>query len=290
MLAPAKINLALHVTGQRPDGYHLLDSIVVFAEHGDIVRVTDAEQDRVTFAGSFGASLDPCKNSLIDARDALRTLACRREVSCPPVHLHLEKHLPVASGVGGGSADAAATLRALNQHWQLGVSDEDLADIALPLGADIPVCLSGNASRMTGIGEGVEKIRTPPFNLLLVNPGIEVSTPSVFRALTEKSNPALSGLPENIDQSRWIGWLAEQRNDLQQAAISVQPVIGSVLEEISQSQGCELVRMSGSGATCFGLYESEKAVHTARSRLELAHPDWWIIGTRTKKIGDSNAD
>lgn len=260
--APAKINLCLHVTGQRADGYHLLDSLVVFAGVGDRVTVAPGEGFRLTGpqAGALAAEAD---NLCLRAARAMGA----------KVAITLEKVLPVASGIGGGSADAAAVLRAAAR---LGHPLPDAAAV-LALGADVPVCLAGRPVRMRGVGEVLDPVRLPPVWSVLANPGVAVSTPAIFRALERRDNPPLPAiLPHWPDAAALAGFLAGQRNDLQPAAEALAPEITGVIRALQATPGCLLARMSGSGATCFGLYPDEGAARAAAAALCAAHPAWWV--------------
>ncbi len=275
--APAKINLALHVTGQRNDGYHLLDMLVTFARHGDVVTVTQSAEDSFTISGRFGAGLSADQDNLvIAARDGLADLMTQAGRTATPVHIHLEKNLPVASGIGGGSADAAATLRALMRLWDFVPRQADLDKLALSLGADVPMCLTGRPAFVRGIGEDIEAVDLPKFNIILINPQRPVSTPAVFRALETKTNPPL---PERL-ASDWLSYFANARNDLQAPAIQLEPLIDAALQALEAS-GATLARMSGSGATCFGIYPNEKSADAAFALLEGDHPDWYLLRTET---------
>jgi 4-diphosphocytidyl-2-C-methyl-D-erythritol kinase len=259
--APAKINLTLHVTGQRADGYHLLDSLVVFAGVGDTVAVAPGQGFAVT--GPQAALLPPSDDNL-----------CLRAARAMGggVAVTLDKVLPVASGIGGGSADAAATLRAMAR---LGRPLPDAAAV-VALGADVPVCLAGRAVRMTGVGEGLAPVSVPPAWLVLVNPGVGVSTPAVFRELARRDNPAMpSRLPDLPDAQALAAFVAAQRNDLEAPAIALAPVIAQVKQAIAAQPGCLLARMSGSGATCFGLFAGEAPARNAAMAIARAQPDWW---------------
>ena len=259
--APAKINLTLHVTGQRADGYHLLDSYVVFADVGDRVRVTRATEMSLRVTGPRAAGVPE------DARNLCWRAA---EAFGETVSIELEKHLPAAAGIGGGSSDAAAVLRAMEVLF-----GRPFAGDALALGADVPVCLLGHAARMSGIGETLLPLSQPPMPAVLVNPGVEVSTPAVFRALARKDNPAMEDWPLDGRRDSVLDWLRAQRNDLQASALELQPVIGEVLAALD-AEGAELARMSGSGATCFGLFETRDQARAAAERLARAHPSWWV--------------
>jgi 4-diphosphocytidyl-2-C-methyl-D-erythritol kinase len=268
--APAKINLTLHVTGQRADGYHLLDSLVVFADVGDHLSYHTAHALSMDITGPFA------KGVPADQRNLVWRAA---ELAGWTGHITLEKHLPHGAGIGGGSADAAALLR--------GLAGDDVTrgiglEAALSLGADVPVCLHAGAQRMQGIGEVLTRcLKVPALQLVLVNPGLHLPTPSVFAALTTRDNAPMSDLPATANRAAFVSWLAEQRNDLQGAAINVQPQIAQVLEALSDA---ELARMSGSGATCFGIYRDEKTAKTAAERIETARPDWWVRPAQTAGI------
>ncbi len=267
--APAKINLALHVTGRRADGYHLLDSLVVFAGVGD--RVSAAAGDGVTLAIT-----GPQAGHLAVAPDNSVLRAVAIFGGARSVAITLDKVLPVASGIGGGSADAAATLRALAAFWGVGLPG---ADAVLALGADVPVCLAGRPARMTGIGEAVAVLAhdLPPAWLVLVNPGVGVATPAVFKALTMRDHPALPAvLPRWHDVRGMAAFLGDQRNDLEGPAITIAPVIADVKAALAAQAGCLMARMSGSGATCFGLFGDAAAAALAASVIAKAQPGWWV--------------
>lgn len=268
--APAKINLALHVTGRRADGYHLLDSLVVFAGVGDLVEAEPADDLSLSIGGPFGADLGAGPDNLVLRAAAL--LARNGDGAA----LRLTKRLPVASGIGGGSADAAATLRLLGRMWNAPpVSPE----AALALGADVPVCLEGRPLRMSGIGERLAPFAPPRFRMLLVNPGVELSTGAVFSRLARRDNPPLPQDPPLPDAETLFAFLAAQRNDLQTPAEVAAPVIAEALAALAAQSGCGLARMSGSGATCFGLFAREAPMRAAALALRRARPGWWIAET-----------
>lgn len=272
--APAKVNLVLHVTGRRADGYHLLDSFVVFPDVGDRVAADPAPGLSLTLDGPFGISLGAGRDNLVlKAAELLR--AGRQDGAA----LHLTKTLPVASGIGGGSADAAAALRVLAKLWSCPLpGSEGLA----ALGADVPVCVAGAPARMAGIGDRLSPLPPfPGFAMILVNPGIGVPTPAVFGALASRENAPLAELPPRFASGAELAaWLAAQRNDLEPPARALCPPIDRVLQEISATTGCMLARMSGSGATCFGLYPDWPAATAAADRLRLVAPDWWTAAAR----------
>lgn len=267
-LAPAKVNLALHVLGMRADGYHLLDSIVVFVGVGDEIRVKPSADLTLSVIGPQAASLGAGPDNIV--LRAARLFGATRGAA-----ITLDKHLPVASGIGGGSADAAATLHALSRLW--GVPMPQIAAL-LTLGADLPACVNGRPLRMRGVGENLAPIPSlPETHLVLVNPGIAHATPVVFKALTAKTNPPLPDtVPKFTDAAQMAGWLRLQRNDLEGPAATIAPVIADVKAALAAQTGCLLARMSGSGATCFGLFASERSAATAAAAIRSAQPDWWV--------------
>jgi 4-diphosphocytidyl-2-C-methyl-D-erythritol kinase len=273
--APAKVNLFLQVTGRRADGYHLLDSLVVFPAVGDRLLAAPAEALSLTVEGPFGDALaGEADNLVLRAARALGGGGSAGGVRPGGAQIVLEKHLPVASGIGGGSADAAAALRLLSRLWGLPPAS---VEIALALGADVPVCLASRPARMGGVGEALTAAPgLPAAGIALVNPGVSLATAEVFRARVGGfSSPA--ELPARwADAAGMAGDLARLRNDLEAAAISLRPVIGAVLAALAAAPGCLLARMSGSGATCFGLFPDAAAAEAA-SRV-LARPGWWCWG------------
>lgn len=280
----AKINLALHVTGQRSDGYHLLDTLVTFADSGDRLNFAEAETDGFSLSGPYADGLrsdpDPGANLVLKARDALRGWMRAEGYAAPPVQIHLEKNLPISSGIGGGSADAAAVLRGLCRLWAVAPPEDVLQALSVPLGADVPMCLVSKPLIARGIGEEITRIALPSLFMLLANPLVPVSTPQIFRLLTEKNNPALpAGLEDLTDAT--LDRLTPLRNDLQPLAEILEPVITRLLAEITGT-GARVARMSGSGATCFGLYDSAAALEQARTALERHHPRWFLLATRTR--------
>ena len=260
--APAKINLTLHVTGRRPDGYHLLDSLVVFADLGDVLRVAPAETASLRVTGPMADGVPTGPENLV--RRAAELMGVAAEIE-------LEKHLPAAAGIGGGSSDAAATLRALAEL----TGRPPPAEVAR-LGADVPVCLAARPARMRGIGERVSPVSgLPDLAAVLVNPGAAVPTPEVFARLERRENPPMPDpLPRWETAAELVRWLAAQRNDLEAAARAVAPEIGTALAALAAMPGCGLARMSGSGATCFGLFADRAAAGAAAAAL--ARPGWWV--------------
>lgn len=273
--AHAKINLHLHVVGRRDDGYHLLDSLAVFAGAHDRLAAQPDPQLSLSVGGRFGGGLaggDPSDNLVLRAARLLAE-ATGREAGAA---LHLDKELPVASGIGGGSADAAAALRLLMELWEVrDLPRERLEAIALRLGADVPVCLRQRPALMGGVGEVLRPAPAiPSCGLLLVNPGIGVSTPSVFRARSPGfREPA--ALPERWeDAAAMASDLRRLHNDLEAPARALCPPIDEVLSAIASTRGCLLARMSGSGATCFGVYESEMLATAAA--VQIGRAGWWV--------------
>jgi 4-diphosphocytidyl-2-C-methyl-D-erythritol kinase len=275
VLAPAKINLALHVTALRSDGYHDIETLAAFAQAGDRIQARRADADSFSLSGPFAAALEGEPGNLVlDARDALRRAAGH---SAGSVTLHLEKNLPVASGIGGGSADAAATLLALKQSWGL-PADFTLAEIAGKLGADVPMCLASRPLLASGVGENIKPLDLPrSLHAVLVNPGVAVPTRTVFGLLERRDNPPMEPLPPHGFD---MDWLARQRNDLQAPAIAAYPAIDTVLEHLAASEGSLLTRMSGSGATCFALYGSAQAAQVAARQIAREQAGWWCIATQ----------
>lgn len=282
--APAKINLALHITGQRPDGYHLIDSLVVFAELGDQISVQLTDKDAFYLDGPEAAALSnetASSNLVVRAREALRDTARRSGIELPPVDIRLDKRLPVASGIGGGSADAAATIKALCQLWDYRPGSEALSKLGLDLGADVPMCLDGRALIARGIGEALNPVELGfDLDLVLVNPRVGVSTPAVFSALEHRENAPLPA-PDGLgDKDRFLEWLRAARNDLQPPAQGMVPAISDCLSALHDA-GARLARMSGSGASCFGVFDSAEAAKAAATSLKHKKPDWFIAATRT---------
>lgn len=265
----AKVNLFLHVTGKRPDGYHLLDSLAVFPGAADIVHAQGAAELSLTINGPFGATLKAEPDNLV--LRAARALAAAAKVNAGAV-LTLEKHLPVASGIGGGSADAAAALVLLSELWGVKLP---LEPIALSLGADVPICVAAKAKRMGGIGEILTAPPLlPPYGIVLINPGVAVSTAAVFQGRSAAfSEPAT--LPQGWRHVRFMAAdLADLRNDLEASAVALAPAIGGVLRSMRADRRCLLARMSGSGATCFGLYDTPAIAKEAAEVIR--RRGWWM--------------
>lgn len=265
--APAKVNLTLHVTGQRDDGYHLLDSLVVFANVGDRLWLDQGDVMSMEISGPFAEGVPTDARNLVWRAAALADLKG---------HIKLEKNLPHGAGLGGGSADAAALLRS---RFGDRVNDGVGLAGALSLGADVPVCMSAAPQRMRGIGDQLRMVWPVPLcNIVLANPGVAVSTGAVFKGLATKENSAMGPFEGCRDLGDLIAWLQDQRNDLEAPARAVAPVIGQVLEALGDAL---LARMSGSGSTCFGIYPDRAAAGTAAARIRQAYPDWWAVSAQT---------
>lgn len=271
--APAKINLALHVTGRRADGYHLLDSLVVFADIGDRLAVAPGEPGaaELTVTGPMAAGVPADAGNLVLKAAAL--IGVRATIT-------LEKHLPTASGIGGGSSDAAAALRGLARMAGRAVPD------ALALGADLPVCLAAPAPmRMRGIGERLDPLPAlPPLWIVLANPGVTVATPQVYRALARRDDPALPEIPRFAAAGDFAAWLAVRRNALEPPVRAMLPEVPALTAAIAACPGCLLARMSGSGATCFGLFGEARAAAAAAAAL--TRPGRWVAAGRVLTPAD----
>ncbi len=278
IFAPAKINLTLHVGARRADGYHELESLVAFADIGDELQVTAGEGLSLAVEGPFADALKGDADNLV--LKAARALAAYAGIA-PNAHITLVKNLPVASGIGGGSADAAAALRALIKLWNVVIDDAALAKLALSLGADVPACLLGGALTMEGIGERLTPLPDfPVLDAVLVNPGVTVSTAEVFRRLDYRSGIAHRPAPR--DWNLLLGYLEQNKNDLEEPACQIAPIIREAIDAICRDPLSLLVRMSGSGATCFGIYGDAASANTAARTIAKAYPDWWV---RAVKIG-----
>jgi len=280
LLARAKVNLYLHVTGRRADGYHELDSLFVRTSLGDRLTLAAAETpaDSLSVDGPFAGALvgeAPERNLALRAVAAVRA-ACGHG---GPVALTLEKNIPVAAGLGGGSADAATALLAVNALFDAGQDSAALARLAAGLGADVPACLHETPLAVSGIGERLAPLDgLPSFALLLVNPGMALATADVFRARSGGFSPAMPmGVPDDLDGL--VGALAARRNDLEEAAIALVPVIGDVRKQLADLPGARLARMSGSGATCFALFADLVSAQAAEAVLRRARPGWWLAAT-----------
>jgi len=278
VFAPAKINLTLQVGRPRADGLHPLQSVVMFADVGDIVEATADEGLALRITGEFGDELSASYDNLVIR--AAHALAAEAGIAANAA-LVLEKDLPIASGIGGGSADAAATLRALNELWQIGFDAERLQKVARTLGADVPVCLGGRTAYMTGAGETWSELRAPSFAAVLVNPLTPVATPDVYRqfdamnlGVAFKEHEA----PDWADAEAALAQIAAAGNDLEPVARELLPEIGDILTELRADSRTRYAALSGSGATVFALTTEQHAAALAE-QLQRAHPSWWVAET-----------
>jgi 4-diphosphocytidyl-2-C-methyl-D-erythritol kinase len=281
ILAPAKINLFLHVTAKRDDGMHLLDSLVAFADIGDELKIEPAAafsfKVKGPFASSFAAGEHSgdahSENIVVKAAHALACLTGRPL----DVAITLHKNLPLASGIGGGSSDAAACIWGLMKLWSIPPQAPYLNDLLLTLGADVPVCFLCQSARMRGIGEDIESLANfPEVPILLVNPAISCSTADIFNAF-EYAPHGLPEMPENFDDIYGLcEFLQLADNHLYDAALQKLPVLSDVITALQKTPNALISRMSGSGATCFALYETAQAAQHAAEEISLAHPEWWV--------------
>ena len=278
--APAKLNLFLHVTGRRSDGYHELESLVAFAEVHDRVEVEPADRLLFRVDGPFADALGADPENLVVT--AAHALAAKAGV-VPRARIRLCKSLPVAAGIGGGSADAAAALRALCALWDVTIPGDEFAALALVLGADVPVCLAARPGIVRGIGERIAPVPAlPAAPVVLVNPMIPLATAAVFAAREGPfSTPMTFDAPFG-DIPALAAALRGTGNDLAAGARRICPEIDAVLGAIEASPSCLVARMSGSGPTCFGLFPTERAARNAASRIASARPGWWVCPTRLR--------
>ena len=289
--APAKINLSLHVEGRRSDGYHELRGLVAFADIGDELHLQKPGPDQsgqwsLQCKGPFAAQLAGASNNPDDNLVIRAAALYAKRASCELSGLFtLTKNLPIASGIGGGSSDAAAALRLLQNFNPNPLSTRELARLAMEIGADVPMCLTPKAQLIAGRGEVLWPLRDfPALPAVLVNPRVPVSTKTVFETLSapqlvDHFKPKQPALPKPRTPSAMISYLHEQRNDLQAPALKAAPVISKILKILANDKNCDLARMSGSGATCFGLYESEEIAGKAASSIADEHREWWVAAT-----------
>jgi 4-diphosphocytidyl-2-C-methyl-D-erythritol kinase len=272
-IAYAKINLALHVRERRPDGYHRIETLFAFAEDGDVLTVGEADDLRLEVSGAFAGALTG-ENLVLRAAAALR----ERFGVARGALLRLDKRLPVAAGIGGGSADAAAALRLLGRWWGLEAAEQELLEIAAALGADVPACLLSRTARGTGRGDDLVPLDDPDVRrlpLLLVNPRVPVDTGPVFAGWDRVDCGPLEG-------GTALASALSGRNDLEAPALALAPAIGEVLGEIAAMDDVLLGRMSGSGGTCFALFRNEADRDRASEQLSARQPNWWQLSTRLR--------
>lgn len=278
--ARAKVNLTLRVHGRRADGYHDIESLVAFADVADTLTLEPGPDLKLTTTGPRAQECgEGADNLVVRAAHALG----ERIGGLTLGHFALEKHLPVAAGIGGGSADAAAALRLLARANGIAITDERLVDVARRTGADIPVCIEQRACTMTGVGENLSFLDLPALPCVMVNPRIAVATKDVFAALGLAKGEALPRKtgkdvpwPANADINAWLDAITDGTNDLEPPALKVEPAIGGVLAALRATPGIRLARMSGSGATCFGIYGTADDAKRAATKIADAHPTWWV--------------
>lgn len=279
--APAKVNLTLAVLGRRADGYHLLDSLVAFADAGDRLTLTPGKALSLAVRGATAGDAGALDDNLV----LKAALALAEEVRGLKLgRFTLDKRLPVAAGLGGGSADAGAALRLLARANRLALDDVRLLRAARRVGADVPVCVDPRARRMRGVGERLSKpLHTPRLAAVLINPGVALPTKDVFKGLAlplgAPPKRAERAVKPPGDAGRFIQWLESRPNDLEPPAIKLRPEVARVLAALRREPGCRLARMSGSGATCFGIFASSRAAASAARSLAQAHPRWWVKAT-----------
>jgi 4-diphosphocytidyl-2-C-methyl-D-erythritol kinase len=281
--ARAKVNLTLHVLGRRGDGFHDLESLVAFADCADGLAFSPAGDFSLSVTGPRAADCGDLSDHL--GAKAARLLG-ERVPQLTSGAFVLDKHLPAAAGIGGGSADAAATLRLLAGANGLATDDPRVIAAAQAAGADVPVCLLSSGCMMRGAGEKVTPMPLPRLPCVLINPGVPVPTKDVFAAIGLKAgdtfapppgSAAAVGWPQgSAEPAAWLAAIRSGRNDLEPVAVKIQPVIAEVLSQLSAAKGCTLSRMSGSGATCFGLFDSDASAASAAAALKSAHPKWWV--------------
>lgn len=291
--APAKVNLFLHITGKRPDDYHLLESLVVFTEYGDEIQVIEDNKLSLEIIGEFASALSNLSkedNLIWKAAIALQSyLLESRDSKSKNSKYHgariiLSKNLPIASGIGGGSADAAATIHALCELWNIDINDKKLSKIIFSLGSDVPVCLYGKTALMRGVGDEITEVtlQEKPY-IVLINPNIPLATAEIFKEFRKKP---FSPSKQNFILSQFscteIINEAGYANDLEEIAIKKLPVISKIIESLRITKGCFLTRMSGSGATCFALYHNKIEADNAAKKLKEIYQQAWCISTRIR--------
>ena len=270
--APAKINLTLRVVARRADGYHELESLVAFADLADELRLEPAQETSLQIEGAFGGACGRVADNLV--------VKAASALDLPAGRFTLEKNIPVAAGLGGGSTDAAAALRLIARANGVAIDDPRIGEAARTTGADVLICLERGARVMRGIGEQLSPvIDLPRLAALLVNPGVPLPTHEVFARfrLDDRSSVVIESVPADV--ATLIPWLRAQGNDLTHAAIGWVPAIADILAVLGALPGCRLARMSGSGPTCFGLFDNEASASTAAEQLSKAHGNWWICAT-----------
>ena len=286
--APAKLNLFLHITGHRPDGYHLLESLTVFTAFGDELEILPTDTLSLNFTGPFAATLesDGKENLVLRAARSLQAKTTYRMGAS----LTLNKRIPIGAGLGGGSSDAAATIKGLEHLWRISYTPAARAHLAVSLGSDVLACLLDSPGWVTGIGDNVLPVNIPSGGwVILVNPGQPLLTQHVFRNYSQAFTVSVA-CPKAWDNiAALAAWAAAQHNALEPAAIALMPVIGPMLAAIAGTKNCLLSRMSGSGATCFGLYDNQADAENAATTLQADYANWWVKATQLKGTNHGKA-
>jgi 4-diphosphocytidyl-2-C-methyl-D-erythritol kinase len=282
----AKINLALHVGSRRADGYHSIDTLVTFADLAEVVRARPSSGGgpRLNIDGTFSDELASARSSENLVLRAAEALAGEVRVrALPPADLYLTKEIPIAAGLGGGSADAAATLRLLNRHWDLGYGDTRLAEIGAKLGADVPMCLPSRPAIAQGIGERLTFVGgLPSLPMTLVRPPVMLSAAEVYDRLQESQRSPMPPVPARFTSvAALASWLMETRNDLTQPATGLSGLVDKAMRALSSEPDCLIARMSGSGASVFGIFATNAAAERAEKRIRNEQPDWWVAAVET---------
>jgi len=275
--ANAKLNLLLHVTGKRADGYHLLDSLVAFCAFGDSLDIHEAESLSLEITGEFAPQLSNDENNLVLRAARLIAKHGKKEIGARMV---LHKNIPVGAGLGGGSCDAAAAIRGLQQFWQLSLTHDQQLKIAQDLGSDVMVCVEQVPAWISGVGDLVSPVRLlEDVAIILVNPKQPLLTADVYRAFAGNFSAVTEKIYTIQNTQELLGLIAPLKNDLQPAAMQLMPKIKNMLKVLSDASGYQLARMTGSGATCFGIFSSQKMADEEAERIKQNHPDWWVVST-----------
>lgn len=277
MNAPAKINLYLHIVGRRDDGYHLLESIFVFMQWGDEVIVKASNTISLTITGPASTPLKYFSPEQNICYRAAKLLQQKYNVSAG-AHIHVVKNIPVSAGLGGGSSDAATTLKLLNQFWELQLSIETLCALGATLGADVPACIHATPAFVSGVGEKITPITLSEKNIfvLLVNPNHALSTQKIFQHYRDDH----AAFTESRTHQTNLDWIATQRNDLEKYAMLSLPMLSELLDAIARQSGCVFSRMSGSGATCFGIFNQLSLLKDAEKNMRKKFPSYWVLATK----------
>ncbi len=281
MFSPAKINLYLHITGKRPDGYHLLDSLMVFTDLSDVINIKESAKTTLEITGEFAEKISSGADNII--LKAYNLLKKQTKIKKSDIAIQLEKNIPVGAGMGGGSGNAAGILSLLNNFWEMNLSIIQLQKLGLKLGADVPFCLGKKAAFVSGIGENLDYIDfVGNIHAVLVNPGKGLSTKDVFNSGNIEHSGVVKKPAKFTSKENLIDFLIDKKNDLEKSAIKLMPEIADILVLIRQQQGCLISRMSGSGATCFGLFYDAQSALNAEEKIRENNSDWWVRKTELR--------